>query len=241
MFALDEGVVYSAMRLSKRDPNKFVAYYDHNRRPAAVDPIKRGDTKHRLLVIGYSNNARIQKAEIEKALFKLGDCVVYEGCRSSTMDIINIFRNQYDAYIDARAVFGKDTQACLWAYDVASILPTAYAHSFSISDIYGRGLEDYDWEDPLPLVVARPGVYDRIMSALENLSKQNKGVPTCEEWWDTLEKNRSERKNKQKKGDKQKGKDLKEKRVPIKIRAIPSEEKTKTDRKHKNISNKRTN
>lgn len=202
VFTLDCNEIYSGIRLGA-EFGRFCAY--RNGEPLVIPPIKQGDKTNRVLVVGYTSKVRNRKAKIEEAICNLmvgepgkerRDCCVYDGCRSSTIDIINIIRNQYDAYIDPRAVFGKESETRLETYDVAAILPTAYACNLQISDIYGKSLTEYNWEDPLPLLVARPEVYDRILTAIEELVRQGDIIPSQEEWRHMLQEDRTERKKK---------------------------------------------
>lgn len=124
----------------------------------------RGDTKFRVLVIGYSNKERIKKAEIEQALWDAG-FRVYEGCRASTMDIIGLIRNQNDAYVDPRALW-PESGAQLQTYDIAAVIPIALGSGLAVSDIHGRNWEDYKQEDIIPLMVARPEIHQKIIETL---------------------------------------------------------------------------
>ncbi len=178
VFSLDEKETYSGIKLDSTF-GRFSAY--RNGIPLVIHPVKRGDTKNRLLVIGYTSKVRGPKAKIEESLYLMKDSCVYDGCRSSTMDLINIVRNQYDAYVDPRAVFGKKSETRLETYDVAAILPTMYACNLEVSDIYGRPLTEYEWKDPLPLLVARPEVYRGILARLNDSVKQ-RVIPTHEQW-----------------------------------------------------------
>lgn len=194
IFTLDEGELYSGVKIAK-DFGRFAAY--RNGEPLVIPPLKQGDKSNRLLVVGYTSTVRGRKARIEEALCSQDDCIVYDGCRSSTMDLISIIRNQYDAYLDPRAVFGPDTQTRLETYDVAGVLPTVYACNVEVSDLYGHPLTEYDWEDPLPLLVARPEIYDRILGALEEIIGQGGVIPTYDDWRAMLDAERIGRQKKQ--------------------------------------------
>lgn len=201
IFTLDEQEVHSGIRLTS-EFGRFRAY--RNGTPLVIPSSKQGDKTNRVLVIGYSSKVRIRKAEIEKAICSLTSEAgkekrnyrVYEGCRSSTMDIVSIIRNQYDAYIDSRAVFGDETETRLETYDVAAVLPTAYGCNLLISDIYGRPLTEYNWDDPLPLLVARPEVYNQLCDTIVELSEKGGIIPDYKEWRHILEKDRKERQKK---------------------------------------------
>jgi len=89
------------------------------------------------------------------------------------MDIINIYRNAYDAYIDVRAAWPGDTElfvpdndgkpkvkqnAMLQAYDISAVLPFALGVGFYATDVWGENLEKYDLNSQIPLVIARNGL-----------------------------------------------------------------------------------
>jgi len=112
------------------------------------------------------------------------------------MDLVSIIRNQYDAYIDPRAVFGKSTETRLETYDVAGILPTMYACNLEVSDIYGDSLTEYDWEDPLPLLVGKPEIYDGLIDVFSKLVQEGDILPTRDEWRAMLDTERDQRQKK---------------------------------------------
>jgi fructose-1,6-bisphosphatase/inositol monophosphatase family enzyme len=119
----------------------------------------KGDTATRIIVAGYSNKNRIEKGKWEDALYNTphnkGGLRVYEGCRASSMDIINIIRGQYDAYVDPRALWGKQSGAMLQTYDIAAAIPIARGYGFEVSDVYGNQLTAYKLNDSIPIVISR--------------------------------------------------------------------------------------
>ena len=131
----------------------------------------RGDSKYRVLVIKYSNSRRIEIAKVEEAFWQQG-FRPYEGCRSSSMDILGIARNQFDAYVDIRALFPAECGAQLQAYDIAAVIPVALGLGLKISDVFGKSWEDYGENEAIPLVVSRPEIYDNIMKSLEPIVRE---------------------------------------------------------------------
>ena len=122
--ALDTGEIFSAIRM---DGGDYLAFVD-GRLLYPVDIVEsRGDSNARVLVPGYSFKVRGYKAGVEEALIRHGLKRVYEGSRSSSMDIIGIIRNLNDGYVDARALFGDEHEygAMLQGYDVAGVIPIA--------------------------------------------------------------------------------------------------------------------
>jgi fructose-1,6-bisphosphatase/inositol monophosphatase family enzyme len=132
---------------------------------------KQGDSSTRIMVVGYSNSERIKKGEIEQAILDADktkrDFRIYDGCRSTANDILNILRNQYDAYIDPRALW-PGSGAMLYPYDVAGVIPIAYGCNLEISDIHGNPIEGYNGRNgPLTIVVARKGLKDKLVEILK--------------------------------------------------------------------------
>jgi len=160
--------VFSGMRVD----GGYVAF--HNRRLLDRGDFeeKRGDTSTRIMVVGYSNRERIRKGELEQAILDADstkkDFRVYDGSRSTTIDIINILRNQFDAYIDPRAHW-PESGAMLYPYDIAGVIPIAYGCGLEISDIYGNPIEKYSGSQPLTIIVARKGLKDRFVNILRPL------------------------------------------------------------------------
>jgi fructose-1,6-bisphosphatase/inositol monophosphatase family enzyme len=126
---------------------------------------KKGDDKYRVMVIGYSNGnngARIKKAELEQKLWD-NDIFPYEGSRASTIDILNIVYNQFDAYIDARALW-PGSGAMLHPYDVAGVIPIVQGCGLEVSDMRGKPLEGN--KNDLDVLVCRPVLKKRLVDLL---------------------------------------------------------------------------
>jgi fructose-1,6-bisphosphatase/inositol monophosphatase family enzyme len=137
---------------------------------------KGGDNSTRIMVVGYSNRERIKKGEIEQAIIDADktkkDFRIYDGSRSTTNDILNILRNQYDAYIDPRALW-PGSGAMLYPYDIAGAIPIAYGCGLEISDIRGNPIENYSGKnEPLTIIVTRKGLKDRFVEILEPVVKK---------------------------------------------------------------------
>lgn len=113
-----------------------------------------GDSKPRLLLAAYSNLNTSQEEKWKSAL-KRNIGPTYEGCRASSIDIINIIRGRSDAYIDGRALWGERNGAMLQAYDIAAVIPIALGLGFSVSDVYGEPWQKYKINDSIPLVISR--------------------------------------------------------------------------------------
>jgi fructose-1,6-bisphosphatase/inositol monophosphatase family enzyme len=180
VYTLDRGEVFSAFRV---DENDFLAFHNHRR----IDPEEvihiRGDSKKRVLVIGYSNSHRLEKGELEQVLYDQ-EMKTYEGCRASGMDIVNLLRNHSDAYIDLRHYWStKDSQnqekeAMLQIYDIAGIVPIAEGCGLKVTDAEGKSWKDYNLDDTIPLIVSRPAVHQEIINAIKPLVEKWKGALT---------------------------------------------------------------
>lgn len=106
LYLIHDKETFSALRMGDR----YVAFREEQLiRPEEVKA-KRGDDNFRVLVVGYSNTHRHEKAEVEDALVQQAGFRIYDGSRSSSVDIINVVRGQFDAYIDLRAVWGGDSR-----------------------------------------------------------------------------------------------------------------------------------
>ena len=174
VYTLDTGDTFSALRF---DREQFLAF--HNRQRILPQSITRtrGDSQSRIMVIGYSNSHRMEKGTLEDALWHQG-FRTYEGCRASSMDVISILRNSFDAYIDLRSYWstkiqGEETEAMLQVYDVAGVLPIAQGCGLKVTDAQGKPWGKYSFDDSIPLVVARPDIHTRILNAIR---------PLVEEW-----------------------------------------------------------
>jgi len=171
VFTLDTSDVFSSMKIGR---GVFLSF--HNGK--ILDPQKlihtKGDSKKRLCVAGYSNSHRKEKAQLEEALWAKG-FRPYEGCRASSMDIINIIRNGFDAYIDMRHFwstkdeYGDEKESMLQAYDMAGVLPTALGCGLAVTDGLGDSLSKYTLHDTIPLVIARTDILEAILSAIKPL------------------------------------------------------------------------
>lgn len=140
---------------------------------------KKGDASTRIMVVGYSNKERIKKAEIEQAILNADktkkDFRIYDGCRSTAIDILNILRNQFDAYIDSRALW-PGSGAMLYPYDIAGVIPIALGCGLEISDIHGDSIEKYTGKnEPLSIIVARKCLKDTFVEILKPLVNQKNG------------------------------------------------------------------
>lgn len=144
-------------------------------RPKQVEDIH-GDSDARILVIGYSNKRRLEKGQLEDELVKKGKFRVYDGCRSSSIDVLNVIRGLYDAYIDPRAIWGRDSGAVLEAYDIAGVIPIALGSGMVVSDIYGESWEKYGGRDAIHLIISRPEVHDEIIEIISPLAQKLKAA-----------------------------------------------------------------
>ena len=133
---------------------------------------KQGDSSTRIMVVGYSNKERTKKAEIEAAILAADrtgkDYRIYDGCRSSTIDVLNILRNQFDAYVDARALWPK-SGAMLYPYDIAGVIPVALGCGLVVTDAYGRPIDTYSAKNvPLSVIIARKELHPRLVEAIRS-------------------------------------------------------------------------
>lgn len=176
VYTLDQGEVFSALKVE----SDFLIF--QNRK--IIDPKDvidtRGDSKKRVLVIGYSNSHRQKKGELEQALYDKG-LRVYEGCRASGMDAINLLRNSADAYIDLRTFWstkdsdGQEKEAMLEVYDIAGTIPILEGCGLKITDAEGEPWQKYELEDAMPLVISRPDIHQTILETIHPLVEKWKG------------------------------------------------------------------
>lgn len=183
VFAMDRRTVYTASHIGG---GSFHSYQGNERIMDDTHGLQRGDDKVRIMCVGYSNRNRLNKGFIEYALFNAAELVTYgDGVRSSSMDIINIFRNAYDAYVDVRAIWPQLTEllindgegnpkvkenAMLQAYDVSAVLPFALGVGFYATDVWGNSLGKYDLNSQIPLVIARNGIIqEQILETIKPL------------------------------------------------------------------------
>lgn len=164
IYTFDQGEVYSSIRVE----DTFMSFYNTQLQHPEEFSEKKGDSKDRVLVAGYSNSHRMKKGELEQSLYD-AKFKTYEGCRASGMDVINILRNQTDAYIDLRAYCstkdcdGDEKEAMLQVYDIAGMIPIAEGCGLVVTDAEGKSWKDYSLEDTMPLVVARPSIHERVI------------------------------------------------------------------------------
>lgn len=169
VFTLDQGEVFSA--LCAGDDN-FLAFRNNQIIPPSSVISTQGDSRSRILVVGYSNSHRLQKGEAEQALYDR-KLKVYDGCRASGMDIINLLRNATDAYIDLRHYWstkdgqGKEKEAMLQVYDIAGVIPIAEGCGMKVTDAEGKSWREYNLEDTIPLIVARPDIHQLILETIK--------------------------------------------------------------------------
>lgn len=170
VYTFDRRDTYSAF---KADGSFFSYKDDLMLRESDYGDIK-GDSKARLLLAAYSNLNTEEEARWKFVLKqKVGP--TYEGCRASSIDIINIIRGLSDAYVDGRAVWGE-SGAKLQAYDVAAVIPIAVGLGFSVSDVYGEPWQKYKINDTISLVIARSAkLHGEILNAIAPLLPEKKG------------------------------------------------------------------
>lgn len=174
VFTLDQEEIFSSLKVE----NGYLAFHNQT----IIDPSKimttYGDSKTRILVTGYSNSHRIEKGKVEQAFYDLG-YRVYDGCRSSGMDIIGIIRNSADAYVDLRHFWstktesGQEKEAMLQVYDVAGVIPIAAGCGLTVTDCFGKSWEEYGVDDTIPLVLSRPNIHGKILEAIKPLVEKS--------------------------------------------------------------------
>jgi len=149
----------------------FMAFCDRKLLNPRDFESKQGDTCTRIIVTGYSNTERIKKGELEQALVNADpskkDFRIYDGSRSTAMDILSIIRNQFDAYIDARGAW-EGSGAMLYSYDVAGVIPVARGCGLEVGDIRGNSI-DYcaGKSQPLTIIIARRGMSAKFAEILK--------------------------------------------------------------------------
>ncbi len=167
VYDMRNGNIFSGLKVD----DGYMAFCDRKLLNPKDFEKKQGDTSTRIMVVGYSNRERIKKAEIEQAILDADktrkDFRIYDGSRSTTIDILKILGNQFDAYTDPRALWPK-SGAMLYPYDIAGVLPVALGCGLEISDIFGDPIETHTGEDnPLSIIVARKGMKDRFVEILK--------------------------------------------------------------------------
>ncbi len=169
IYTLDTGEVFSAIKVN--DEEFFALHDDKLIWPSDIIET-RGDSRERIIVAGYSNSFRHHKADAEDALIAKR-IKVYDGSRSSAMDVINVIRNQYDAYVDLRHYWstkdekGHEKEAMLQVYDIAGVIPIAIGCGLTVTDALGNPWQDYSFHYSIPIVIARPGIHAKIIEALK--------------------------------------------------------------------------
>lgn len=178
VFTLDTEEVFSAFCVAG---NQWMAFHNQKMLLPETFANAKGDSQKRVLVIGYSNSHRLKKGELEQALYDRG-LRVYEGCRSSGMDIIYLLRNGIDAYIDLRHFWstknkeGKEKEAMLQVYDIAGVIPIAEGCGLKVTDASGNSWQGYNLEHTIPLVVSRPDIYEMIIEIVRPFAEKWKPV-----------------------------------------------------------------
>ena len=170
VYALDQREVFSAIRVEQ---DQFLAFHNRCRMLPTEFTHTRGDSQRRIMVIGYSNSHRREKGELEQLLYDAG-FRIYEGCRASSVDILNMLRNAFDAYVDLRRfwstkVGGEEKEAMLQVYDVAGVVPVAEGCGLVVTDAEGRPWKKYSFDETISLVVARPDIHAKIINIIAPL------------------------------------------------------------------------
>lgn len=174
VYTFDQGEVFSALSVSD---NTFLAFCNHEVIPPSSVISTLGDSRKRILVIGYSNSHRLEKGKVEQALYDV-KLKVYDGCRASGMDIINLLRNSTDAYVDLRHYWstkdekGHEKEAMLQVYDIAGVIPIAEGCGMKVTDAEGKSWREYHLNDTIPLVIARPDIHQLILTTIKPFVKK---------------------------------------------------------------------
>jgi fructose-1,6-bisphosphatase/inositol monophosphatase family enzyme len=174
IFTFDRGEVFSAIEVEN---NHFLSFCNGQVIEPSSIMLTRGDSRKRIVVAGYSNSFRIKKGEVEQALYQQ-KLKVYDGCRASGMDVINLLRNNTDAYIDLRHYWstkdeeGQEKEAMLQVYDIAGVIPIAQGCGITITDAENKSWREYQLEDTIPVVFARPDIHQLIIETIEPFIKK---------------------------------------------------------------------
>ncbi len=177
VYTFDQGEVFSALCVS--DDN-FLTFRNGQVIQTSSVASTKGDSRKRILVVGYSNSHRVKKGGVEQALYNK-KMKVYDGCRASGMDIINLLRNGTDAYIDLRRYWstkdeqGEEKEAMLQVYDIAGAIPIAEGCGMKVTDAEGRSWREYNLGDTIPLVVARPDIHQLILDTIKPFVEKWRG------------------------------------------------------------------
>ena len=172
IYAIDADCVFAGMAVEA----SYVANHEGHAIQVGACTQAAGDSKYRVIVPCYSNHHRTACARLEEAIeakVREGKCECYGGCRSSTIDVIDIIRNQYDAYVDFRQLWTTDLKnnSVLRVYDVAAAMPIARGADLRVATPTGDdfSLADVDGHDPLSVIIGRPQVVEEIVRAIEPL------------------------------------------------------------------------
>lgn len=172
IYAIDADCVFAAMAAE----GDYIAFREREAIEIGACAEPADDLKDRIIVPCYSNHHRSKCAQLEEAIeagVNEGRCECYGGCRSSTIDVIDIIRNQYDAYVDCRHLWTTDLEmnSVLRVYDVAAALPIARGAGLKVVTLTGEDLSlaGVDGHDPLDLIIGRPRVVEQIVQAIEPL------------------------------------------------------------------------
>ena len=132
----------------------------------------KGDSHVYAIVPGYSHANVGARAAIESMLLTVG-IESAGGSRSSAQDLVSIFCNQADAYVDLRALFPGSTEIrdeVLHTWDVGGLLPVLDSVGFRITDITGQSWQRLRIWDRMAIIVSRPTLQSRIVDVLKGLS-----------------------------------------------------------------------
>lgn len=169
VYTFDQGEVFSALCVSDDD---FLTFRNGQVISPATVVSTQGDSHKRILVIGYSNSHRLKKGEVEQVLYDKG-FKVYDGCHASGMDVISLLRNATDAYVDLRHYWstkdrlGQEKEAMLQAYDIAGVISIAEGCKIKVTDAEGRSWREYNLEDTIPLIIAKPDIHQLILDTIK--------------------------------------------------------------------------
>lgn len=171
-YSFADDAVYSAIKAD----NGFLSFRNrHVLDPAKINP-SMGDSKARVMVIGYSNSYRLKKGQLEQAIYgqKLnGKAVrVYDGSRASSIDLVQLLHNQTSAYIDCRAywstmVDGVEKEAMLQVFDVVAMMAVCSGAGLCVTDARGREWTSFTKQEAVSLVVAHPSIHKNILEIIQ--------------------------------------------------------------------------
>lgn len=172
IYTFDTGETFSAQRVAE---DYFFAFRNGikiNFEDRQFENAK-GDSVNRIMVIGYSNKNRLEKGRWEDKLHNKAKFRVYEGCRASSIDVINMTRGNFDAYVDARALWGEKSGAMLQAYDISAAIAIAKGYGFIVTDVFGEPYQKYGLNDAIPIVISRSQmIHEKILETIRPLTKR---------------------------------------------------------------------